>query len=315
MLRVLLTNDDGIAGEGLRMLALLLARHAQVLVVAPDRPNSATSHSITLHKPLRLAPTDGFRAEPSVEARLRAYECSGTPSDCVMLGALHLSHADPPHLVISGINHGVNVAQDLTYSGTVGAALEGAVIGIPSLAVSLDKAKRLGFAEAAELTELVIAMLIYGGYFEWQRPLLDLLKSHAAAATACRNWPYPERLIAGDHFPDPGDWVPSGYPGMFCLNINIPNSPLAEVAGICLTRAGYREYRDVVTPAVDPRGKPYYWIAGEKVTTATDPGLDTYAVSKGFISVTAITYDLTHTSGLDHLAAWRVERTSPPGSQ
>lgn len=127
----LLSNDDGINAPGLHALAVRLQREGRVTVVAPDRERSATSHAITVYYPLRV------HSVPFAEG-IRAYAVDGTPADCVRLGleAL-LSDTDPCDAVISGINDGVNLGTDIIYSGTVSAAMEAAVMGVPALAVSL----------------------------------------------------------------------------------------------------------------------------------------------------------------------------------
>jgi len=315
MLHVLLTNDDGIGGAGLRHLALNLAPRARVTVVAPERPNSATSHSITLHKPLRMARVDGFRYEDDQQL-IEAYECSGTPSDCVMLGVLHLLSASWPQLVISGINDGINVAQDLSYSGTVGGALEGAVIGIPSLAVSMAGQQRISFEQAAEAVSLLIALLIYGRAFPWQEELRSALAAHQGEPDAPPGrWPLPAAAQSVEVFPSPGAWLPAGYPGTLCCNVNIPDVSPDELRGICWTSAGYREYHDIVHSQKDPRGKPLYWIAGEKMLDEDSPGTDNYALSRGYITVTPLTYDITHMEGLKLLRDWPMERSSKEEGQ
>lgn len=122
---ILLTNDDGIYAEGLNALEKELKKSAEVLLVAPDREQSASSHSLTLTRPLRLNQRGPNR-----------YSCDGTPTDCVMLAVHGLLKHRLPGLLISGINHGANMAEDVTYSGTVAAAIEGSILGIPSIAVS-----------------------------------------------------------------------------------------------------------------------------------------------------------------------------------
>ncbi|MHB9134263.1 MAG: 5'/3'-nucleotidase SurE [Armatimonadota bacterium] len=125
---ILLTNDDGVYAEGLSVLRETLAEFADVTVVAPERPRSATGHAITLHKPLRLQ-----------QVRLpwggEGYATNGTPSDCVVLGLYALMACCD--LVVSGINLGPNLGEDLTYSGTVSAAMEGAICGKAAIAVSV----------------------------------------------------------------------------------------------------------------------------------------------------------------------------------
>jgi len=123
--RVLITNDDGVHAPGLAALMKRVAEVAEVVVVAPDRERSAVGHALTLHHPLRAA-----RVADNV------YSVDGTPTDCVNLG-IHSLLSFRPDLVISGINRGANVGDDVTYSGTVAAALEATLMGIPALAVSL----------------------------------------------------------------------------------------------------------------------------------------------------------------------------------
>ncbi len=123
--RLLLTNDDGVLAPGLRELAKEMEQIAEVTVVAPDREQSASGHALTLHRPLRLE-----MLEEGV------YSVDGTPTDCVNLAVLWLMKDNPPDLVLSGINHGLNLGDDVTYSGTVSATFEGSLLGIPSIAFS-----------------------------------------------------------------------------------------------------------------------------------------------------------------------------------
>ena len=121
---ILVTNDDGIHAQGLSALAQALESLGEVFVVAPDREQSAVGHALTLHRPLRVD-----------QVGERRFAVNGTPSDCVNLGVLGLL-PEPPVLVVSGINHGSNLGDDVTYSGTVSAAMEGTLLGVPSMAVS-----------------------------------------------------------------------------------------------------------------------------------------------------------------------------------
>ncbi len=153
-MNILVTNDDGVFADGLLALKTALDKVANVFVVAPDRPRSACGHSITLHKPLR--------AEKVVlEDGSPAYASNGTPSDCVtlaILGAL----TDPIDLVVSGINHGPNLGWDLTYSGTVSAAMEGAILGITSFAISVTNIQsKVDYTAAADFA-VDLARLLEG---------------------------------------------------------------------------------------------------------------------------------------------------------
>lgn len=129
MTNILITNDDGVHSDGLLALYEALKEIGRILVVAPDRPRSASGHSITLHKPLRLE-------EVRLSNGAMGYATNGTPSDCVSLAVLDLA-GGPLDLVVSGINRGPNLGYDLTYSGTVSAAMEGAVYGVTSFAISI----------------------------------------------------------------------------------------------------------------------------------------------------------------------------------
>lgn len=128
-MRLLLTNDDGIHAPGLAALASALAPLGEVAIVAPDRERSATAHAITLHEPLRVE-------EVKRDGRLYGHAVSGTPVDCVKLAIVSLLD-EPPDLVVAGINPGTNVGTNAIYSGTVSAAIEGAMCGVTSLAVSI----------------------------------------------------------------------------------------------------------------------------------------------------------------------------------
>ncbi len=124
-MEILVTNDDGIHAQGLSALAKALRPLGNVTVIAPDREQSATSHALTLHRPLRIK-----KVEETV------LSVDGTPTDCVLLG-VHGFLKQKPDLVVSGINHGPNMGNDTSYSGTVAAAVEGTFLGIPSVALSL----------------------------------------------------------------------------------------------------------------------------------------------------------------------------------
>jgi len=128
MVRILVVNDDGIASEGIAVLARALQPLGEVTVVAPDGDRSGTSHSISVHS--------AVRAQAMPEAGLRRFACSGTPADCVLLGVNELC-GGRPEIVLSGINRGANLADDVNYSGTVAAAVEATIVGVPAIAVSL----------------------------------------------------------------------------------------------------------------------------------------------------------------------------------
>jgi 5'-nucleotidase len=126
-MRILVTNDDGINAPGLHALREIAGRLSKdVWVVAPETNQSGASHSLTLHEPLRCRDVDE-----------RVYAVKGTPTDCVIMGVRHILKDDPPALVLSGVNRGANIAEDVTYSGTIAGAIEGTLLGIRSIAMSL----------------------------------------------------------------------------------------------------------------------------------------------------------------------------------
>jgi 5'-nucleotidase len=244
--RVLVTNDDGIYAPGLRELLRLLAIDYDVLVIAPDRQQSAVGHSITLHKPLRLEPVD--LADLPVEA----YSTNGTPADCVVLG--NLEDLGKPALVISGINLGHNLGEEIFYSGTVSAAMEGAIQGKPAFSISVTA---------------------------FRQPIWD------PAARFALNL---ARFM-----------LEEDMPGGSFLNVNVPNLPPEELRPPIVTRLGRRCYLNQLDKRTDPRGKAYYWFAGEPCELDSGPDTDIGAVSAGHISVTPVHLDVTDHALLQRL--------------
>ncbi len=149
--RILVTNDDGISAPGLKALEASLAQVGEVTVVAPEREMSATSQSITVHAPLRVHRLDE-----------RHYAVSGTPADAIIL-ALHQLLPEKPELVVSGVNPGGNLGENVVYSGTVAAALEATLHGVPAIAVSLTSRRSLDFGAAAAFAAELAAQVLREG--------------------------------------------------------------------------------------------------------------------------------------------------------
>ena len=203
MLRVLLTNDDGVQAEGLQALRRALRRldDVELVVIAPDGNRSATARSITFARPLWVQ-------EVTFEDGTSGFACDGTPVDCVRLASLGLVDGFAPDVVVSGINHGANLGDDITYSGTVAAALEGVVLGLPAVAVSQQSvAREMSF--------------VPGERFDFE----------VAAAFAAR---VVERL----------DDVP--LPGGTLLNVNVPGSAPEGVDVTRLGKRVYQDRLEVV---------------------------------------------------------------------
>ena len=151
MKKILVTNDDGVHSEGIHALAAALTALGEVVVVAPHIEASAIGHALTLRRPLRME-----------KLRDGVYEVDGTPTDCVNIALTQL-YTTPPDLVVSGINKGYNLGDDVTYSGTVAGAMEGALLGIPSIAVSLQRTDTFDFGPAAEAASAIATMVLERG--------------------------------------------------------------------------------------------------------------------------------------------------------
>jgi 5'-nucleotidase len=150
-MKILITNDDGILSEGIKALADLLTTLGDVWLVAPDRERNAISHALTLHRPLRINTVS-----------TQQYAINGTPADCVNIG-IHYLLQEKPALVISGINKGANLGNDINYSGTVAAAVEGALMGVPSFAISLEGDQNFRFEPAVQFALRVARFILNQG--------------------------------------------------------------------------------------------------------------------------------------------------------
>lgn len=249
--RVLISNDDGIHAPGLKKLVALVRRLArEVWVVAPESEQSAASHSLTLRRPLRLR-----KLAP------RRYAVDGTPTDCVLLAVNQLMKDKPPDLVLSGINLGGNMGEDTTYSGTIAAAMEATLLGIPAIALSQFVAGNgahdgspVSWAVAEKFAPEVIAKVL--------------------------SLPWPRDLL---------------------INVNFPAVAPEAVSGIEVTREGRRKIGGYIHEGADPRGRPYFWIGAQRNAKRYAPGTDLEAVRRGAVSVTPLSLDMTHRPSLRRL--------------
>ncbi len=250
-MKILISNDDGIAANGIRVLTKALAEEHDVYVIAPDRERSAAGHSLTLHTPLRVEELE------TISGAKRTWVTTGTPGDCVKIGInAILKDEEEPDIVISGINHGPNLGADILYSGTVSCAMEGAMMGIPSIAVSL----------ASMHTDY--DDFKYTGQFI--KALLKKLK----------DFQFPPKTI---------------------LNVNVPALEAEDIAGVAITELGRKMFTDNYEKRIDPRGKVYYWMAGELISEPEDANTDIAAVRNNKISITPVTYEMTRRSTMSDL--------------
>jgi 5'-nucleotidase len=269
--KVLLTNDDGIQALGLNAMrrALLEVPGIELSVIAPDSNRSATARSITTRKPLWVE-------EVEFGDGTIGYATDGTPVDCVRFAALGLVESKP-ELIVSGVNQGANLGDDITYSGTVAAALEGIVLGIPAIAASQQADRgRVDFRSDRR----------------WEKGDFD----QAAAFVA--------RMVEElEHVP-----MPEGT----LLNINVP---AGEIKGARACKLGKRIYRDRLELAEEEGGRRRYQIYGEEPGYQRDEGTDFAAIADGIISVTPLHFDLTDEAGVEELGSFQLERLLRPAAR
>lgn len=258
-MRVLITNDDGIQATGLQAVRRELAGIAglDLHVIAPDSNRSATARSITTRSPLWVE-------EVPFDDGTSGYATDGTPVDCVRFAELGLV-GERPELIVSGINHGSNLGDDITYSGTVAAALEGIVLGIPAIAISQQSAAHeMDFRLGREFDFSVAAALV-----------AELV-----------------RRIARD--PLPADTL---------LNINCPAGEPTGIEVTHLGKRLYNDEMKLVDEDPDS-GRLRYQIYGFEPSFEDEPGSDLSAIARERISVTPVHFDLTDRPSLDRLRGW-----------
>lgn len=252
-MRILITNDDGINAPGLDVLQQIASELSDdVWTVAPETDQSGASHSLSLHEPLRLREVDK-----------RLYAVKGTPTDCVIMGVRFLLLDKPPDLVLSGVNAGQNMADDVTYSGTIAGAFEGNLLGIPSMALSLaysfdkDKTRAL----------------------KWQTPMA--LGSDLIGKLLAIGWP--DDVVLNINFPDRD---PDDIEGIVVTEQGRRNQDLLTIED-----------------RMDTRGNPYYWLGFRRRRSTPKKGSDLWAIYTGRISVTPLNLNLTHENAAKNLAS------------
>jgi len=270
-MKVLLTNDDGIQATGLNMLrkALLEVPGVELAVIAPDSNRSATGRMITTRRPLEVQ-------EIQFDDGTMGFATDGTPVDCVRFAALGLLEF-VPQLIVSGINHGANLGDDITYSGTVAAALEGIVLGIPAIAVSQQ-------AEAG--------MVDFRAGRSFER------EDFQQAAT------FVARMV------EELETVP--MPDATLLNVNCP---AGEIRGARACKLGKRVYNDQLELANESDGRRTYHIYGDEPSYEREDGTDFAAIAEGCVAVTPLHFDLTDQAGIEALGGFDLDRLLRPAAR
>ena len=242
-MRILISNDDGYKADGIIQLARSLSEIAEVIVVAPSENKSAASSSLTIGKPLKPIQIDNS-----------VYAIDATPSDCVHL-ALCGFIKEPIDLVVTGINFGANLGDDVIYSGTVAGAIEGRFLGLPSIALSLASWECNHFDTAGNIAKILVNQI--------------------------EKAPLSKNTI---------------------INVNVPDIPMSEIAGIKNTRLGSRHKS---APSIqDSKDSSLYWIGENGKEADNVEGTDFHAVSNKYVSVTPLQIDLTKYSEVNLLGNW-----------
>ncbi len=259
MKHILITNDDGFDAIGIKALIEALRPIARITVVAPAINKSACGHSLTLDRPLRMVQVDDdfYKVD------------DGTPTDCVFISLNNLfKEENKPDLIVSGINIGANMGEDITYSGTAAGAMEAVLQGVPAIAISQvcrDKCHDIkngwDFALARQTIVQVVQKILEGKF------------------------PLEERRF---------------------LNINIPPIQPQDCEGIKITKAGYREYGNDTHRHLNPRGEEYYWIGLHPLIwqESHDKSCDFEAIKANYISITPVQLNLTAHDDIEKLNNW-----------
>ncbi len=246
--RILISNDDGVEAEGIAVLERIARTLSDdVWVVAPDKEQSGAGHSLSLHAPLRYR-----------QVSERRFAVMGTPTDAVLVGVMEMLKDKRPGLMLSGVNRGSNLAEDVTYSGTIAAAMEATLLEIPAIAFS------------------------------------NVLTNEGIS------WDVPEQFAAGII----RDLTAIDWPHDTFMNVNFPALPVELVKGRAACPQGRRKLDDNLHRRVDPHGRPYIWIGGQRTEPFTEqPDADYMKIKEGWITVTPINMDMTNYAVLKQLRA------------
>jgi 5'-nucleotidase len=250
---ILISNDDGITAPGIQALIAAMQPLGDLLVVAPDSPQSGMGHAISIAKPLRYN-------RQQLESGIVGYACNGTPADCVKIATGVLVAPRKPDLVVSGINHGPNWSISVFYSGTMSAAIEGAIEGIPSIGFSL-----CNYSHEADM--------------------------RAAADVAAR--------VAAQALAQP---MPTGM----ALNVNIPDLPLSDIKGMCITRQAKGRWVEEFDHRSDPNGRDYFWLTGRYLSQDKGDDTDEWAIHNGYVSICPVSVDITAYHAFPVLNQWGI---------
>ncbi len=252
-MHILVANDDGYLAPGLLALVEALRPLGRITVIGPEQNHSGASNSLTLSRPLSVHRVSGGERDGFIYI-------NGTPTDCVHIALTGLLDSKPD-MVVSGINQGENMGEDVLYSGTVAAAIEGVMFGIPAIAFSQVDKGWDRIEDAALLARDIVLQ-------QMNHPVDGLLKSGSKPTL---------------------------------LNVNIPNLPYEQLQSWRVTRLGNRHHSQDVIVQNNPRGEPIYWIGPPGIAKDATEGTDFHAIQHGQVSITPLQLDLSHLAMREHM--------------
>ncbi|PIY10002.1 MAG: 5'/3'-nucleotidase SurE [Flexibacter sp. CG_4_10_14_3_um_filter_32_15] len=279
---ILVSNDDGITAKGIRELVEMMILLGEVIVVAPDSPQSGMGHAITIHMPLKVRKSDVFK-----DLGVEAYECSGTPADCVKLAKFHLFQNRIPDLVVSGINHGSNTSISILYSGTMSAAIEGAIEGLPSIGFSL-----CDYGENADFSHVRSHLLKIA-----EQTLKNGLPKNIAL-----NVNFPPRFEKDfDKKEEKGLDTATNEQLEIATKTKKVEKTENQIKGIKICRQAHARWQEKFDLRTDPYGREYLWLAGDFVNPDKGDDTDEWAIKNGYISIVPCQFDMTAHHGITHI--------------
>lgn len=279
-MKILLCNDDGVDAPGLWALYQSISQIADTMVVAPSTERSAVGHGISVYSNVTLR-------KHIREEMPWGYGLDGTPADCVKMALSVIMKDDPPDLVISGINRGQNTGTSILYSGTVAAALEATMAGVPAIAIS----------QAVWLPPQDDSQPVTGAPTHTSDIVTKLARSQSDYTAAAN---FAEKIARLVH--------ENGLPPGVLLNVNVPMLPEDKIAGTAISKMGRSIFVDQFRVVSECDGETCYRNVGDRLIQSPDGDeWDDLVLQQGKISVTPLHYDMTHHEFLQHLRKWALE--------
>lgn len=273
-MNILLTNDDGIFAPGLAAIYKELVKMGDVAVVAPADSRSGASHSVTFHRPIVCNKVD-------INGQFTGFSVQGSPADCVKLAVMQL-YKGPFDLLVAGINNGSNAGINTYYSGTVAAAMEGALLKIPAVAMSLANEEQMDYEKAAQYCMKILKKLM---------PIAGSTPSTGSTRSPQASSPRRSSGQAGS--PQTSSPQASSLCSGDVLNINIPHLSKGEPKGIRVVPQSNKGFDEYYIPQQNELGQTVFQLTGEPNHTHEEP-TDTISLVEGFITITVLAPDMTN---------------------